>query len=207
MVSLNRDMLIQNINQLMQNNGMTQAKLAEILGTSQSHVSKSLNFKEKQCFTLEQVVGIAQHFGVSIDWLTGNTATASKQTPRSIARFLTGIFENHDASYSTIEVEEEIYTPSDDIYSQDCSIERKKIAYTAIYFPSYWKVPTPHSPDDEAWGAISLAEQAGNDSRMRPVNDFLRKYLQIFKVHEEKGVDDDAYQVVVENYLSKLRDQ
>ena len=62
----NTDILIRNITQLMKDNGITQEKLADILGMSQPNVSKALSLRDKKCFTLDQVVGIAEHFGVSI---------------------------------------------------------------------------------------------------------------------------------------------
>ena len=53
----------------------------------------------------------------------------------------------------------------------------------------------------------SEARQIGNESRMKPVNDFIRKFIQIFEIYDKKGVDEDAYRTVVDNYLSKLRDR
>jgi transcriptional regulator with XRE-family HTH domain len=50
----------------MKANNITQQKLSKILGMSQSNVSKALSLNDKKCFTLNQVVGIADHFGVSI---------------------------------------------------------------------------------------------------------------------------------------------
>lgn len=77
---------------------------------SQPNVSKALSLRDKKCFTLDQVVGIADHFGVSIDQLVGNTAPKSLETgPRAVARFLTGVLESHDARYTTIEVEEGVF--------------------------------------------------------------------------------------------------
>jgi len=51
----NADILIRNITQLMKDNGITQEKLADILGMSQPNVSKALSLRDKKCFTLDQV--------------------------------------------------------------------------------------------------------------------------------------------------------
>ena len=84
----------------------------------------------------------------------------------------------------------------------------KKVSYPAIYFPDYWKVPYPEdNSDEEAMALLSEAEQIGNESRMMPLNDFLRKFIQIFEIHEANGVDDDAYRTVVDSYLGKLRER
>lgn len=54
---------------------------------------------------------------------------------------------------------------------------------------------------------LSEAQQLGNGSRMIPLNDFLRKFIQIFEIHEANGVDDDAYRTVVDSYLGKVRER
>lgn len=210
----NTDILISNINILMKNNDITQKQLADILGMSQPNVSKALNPKDKKCFTLDQVVGIANHFGVSIDFLVGNTEPKSREiNPRSIADFLSRIIESHDAKYRSIEVEETVFEPEmrynvfDGYVPSEASEEKRINSYTAIYFPSYWELPDPESvPRDKFDELLSEARQIGNESRMGPVNDFIRKFIQIYEVYEQNGVDEDAYRTVVDNYLSKLRD-
>lgn len=208
------DILIQNINQLMKNNGMTQEQLAEVLGMSQPNVSKALSLKDKKSFTLDQVVGIAKHFGTSIDKLVGNSSEQTVKTgPRGIAAFLSGVIESHDAKYTTVEIEEEVYEIHEhhNVFNGPelkSEVVQKKISYPAIYFPDYWEVPFPKNNYDEAaMELLSEAQQIGNESRMMPVNDFLRKFIQIYEIYERKGVDEDAYRTVVDNYLSKLRER
>lgn len=198
----------------MKNTDITQKQLADILGMSQPNVSKALDSKDKKCFTLDQVVGIANHFGVSIDFLVGNTEPKSREiNPRSIAVFLSKIIESHDAKYTTVDIEETVYELKDhhNIFSgsfcSPASAERRIISYPAFYFPDYWQLPDPADVDRETYYEIeSEAKQVGNESRMKPVNDFIRKFIQIFEVFDNKGVDEDAYRTVVDNYLSKLRD-
>ena len=64
-----RDILITNIKNLMSNTNTTQEKLAKALGMSQPNLSKALNPKDKKCFTVAQLVEIADHFNVSVDEL------------------------------------------------------------------------------------------------------------------------------------------
>lgn len=209
----NTNILIWNITKLMKDNNITQEKLAEFLGMSQPNVSKALSLKDKKCFTLDQIVGIAEHFGVSIDQLVGNTAPKVLETgPKSIARFLTSVIESHNACYTTVEIEEEVFDVKH-VYNVFDGTEfkteqtNKKVTYPAIYFPDYWKVPKPvNDSDEDAMDLLSEALQIGNESRMMPLNDFLRKFIQIFEIHESNGVDDDAYRMVVDSYLGKLRE-
>lgn len=210
-----QDILIQNIHSLMKANDITQEKLASILGMSQPNVSKALSLKDKKCFTLDQVVGIAAHFGVSIDSLVGNRTPKALETgPRSIADFLSKILENHDANYTTVEIEESVYEPKQVYnvfrgYITDDAEEEKRInSYLAIYFPNYWQLPDPANVDrDDYEDLLSDARHGGNESGMKPVNEFLHKFIQIFEVYDKKGLDEEAYRIVVDNYLSKLPDR
>ena len=209
------NILIKNVLFLMKDNNITQDKLAGILGMSQPNVSKALSLKDKKCFTLDQVVGIADYFGVSIDYLVGNRGPKSRETgPRSVAEFLAKVIESHDATYTTVEIEETVYEPKQ-TYNvfvghtyAEATEEKRIISYPAIYFPDYWKLPDLVEVGQDTFeDMLTEARQVGNDSRMKPVNDFLRKFIQIFEVYDKKGVDEEAYRTVVDNYLSKLRDR
>lgn len=211
----NTNILIRNILSLMKENNLTQEQLASILGMSQPNVSKALSMKDKKCFTLDQVVGIADHFGVSIDFLVGNRSAKSRETgPRAVAEFLSKVIESHDAKYTEVNIEESVYEPKQHYnvfqgYVPEDAAEEKRInSYLAIYLPDYWQLPDPSETERDAYeDLLSDALHGGNESRMKPVNDFLRKFIQIYEVYDKKGVDEEAYRTVVDNYLSKLRDR
>lgn len=91
----NRYILISNIKNLMKNNNMTQQELAEVLDISQPNISKALSVSDTKSFTLDQVVGIAKHFNVSIDWLVGNeTKSIQNLSLRAIGEFLVKLIES-----------------------------------------------------------------------------------------------------------------
>ena len=66
-----QNILKRNIKELLKNKNITQQQLAQTIGMSQSNVSKALSEGDKKCFTVEQIYSIADHFGVSIDWMLG----------------------------------------------------------------------------------------------------------------------------------------
>ncbi|MBE6061167.1 MAG: helix-turn-helix transcriptional regulator [Clostridium sulfidigenes] len=209
MSNFDRDILISNISTLMANNGITQKKLGEILGMSQPNVNHALNPNEKKCFTIDQIVGIAKHFNVSVDSLVGNSsAERAKMSQRSFAEFLTALIERHDLEYTKFKREEEIY----DAYVineppyYDCDIKKEEVEYYSFFLPSYWEVPE-WSNHEEVQMDIQCAQQGGNDKRMLPVNDYLKKFIQIFEVYDNHGLDEKAYRAVVNNYLSRLKDK
>ncbi len=211
----NTDILIQNVLFLMKENHITQERLAEILGMSQPNVSKALSLKDKKSFTLGQVVGIANHFGVSIDYLVGNRSPKSQETgPRAVAEFLSKVVESHDAKYITINVEEKVFE-SEEHYdveygqSYEDIVERNNVnSYIAVYFPSYWQLPDPSVVGQDTFEDMEAeAWQIGNESRMKPVNDFLRKFIKIFNLYDKKELDEDEYRIVIESFLKKLRER
>ena len=199
----------------MKNNNITQEKLAEILGISQPNVSKALSLKSRKNFTLDQVIGIANYFGVSIDFLIGNDAAKSQEIGlRSVAEFLLNVIERHDAKYTSVQFEELVYKPtkSYDTYYRtnrwDTLEEKHANTYLAIYFPDYWQLPDPLTVDRKSFAELySRATQDGNETRMKPLNSLLRKFIQVFEDYENKGVDKKTYRTSIDNYLSKLNDQ
>ena len=112
MSNYDADILIENINRLLSDKGMTQAQLGEILGMSQPNISKALNKNDKKSFTLDQVIGIAKYFHTTVDALIGGSQTSEiRITQRSAAAFLAELIAQHDAKFTTITKTEETYTP------------------------------------------------------------------------------------------------
>lgn len=204
------DILIENINRLVTENGMTQAQLGEILGMSQPNISKALNKNDKKSFTLDQVIGIAKHFHTTVDALIGGSQTSEiRITQRSTAAFLAELIAQHDAKFTAVTKTEETYTPcwdQRDPYA-GYKFEKKDITYPAIYLPSYWEVPKYDGTDDEGVMAVqSEAEQVGNDTRMLPVNEFLFHFKEIFEIYDKGGLTPETYKAVLEDMLNRLRD-
>lgn len=210
MSNYDTDILIKNINKLLSENNMTQAQLGEVIGMSQPNISKALNKNDSKSFTLDQVVGIANHFHTSVDSLigTGNSSTI-KITPRFTAAFLSELIAQHDAKFVTIKKTEDTYIPGWDYndYCPDCKYEKKEISYPAIYLPSYWEVPQMKSLDDEDAMALQAeAEECGNASRMLEVNKFLVHFKEIFEIYERNGLTTETYEAVLTDMLNRLRD-
>lgn len=59
------------ISRLMKDKDITQSQLADIAGMNQSRVSKILNPETSDCFTIHQLVAIAQALHVSTDFILG----------------------------------------------------------------------------------------------------------------------------------------
>ncbi len=207
MSNYDSDILIENIKSHMNEKGITQEKLANILGMSQSNVSKALSTKDKKSFTLDQVVGIAKFFRVSVDSLIGREEQTKLSTsPRSIAAFLAQLIESNDAELIPYEKEEEIsfidYDTTDGY--PDCRIKKEKVKYPAFYLPSYWYIPDG-LPRDRYEELASEWSQIGNDTSMLAVNKFLNQFVEIYSIYKSKGLSEETYRSVLSDMLSHLR--
>ncbi len=206
MPNYDSDILIENIKSHMNEKGITQETLAGALGMSQSNVSKALNKNDKKSFTLDQVVGIAKFFHVSVDSLIGEKGKSKITiTPRSIAAFLVQIIESENAQFFEYEQEEEIHSIDDMSWPPLHNQTKKVIKYPAIYLPSYWYIPA-NLPHDEEQEWIAEMYQVGNDTAMKPVNEFLRHFQEIYTIYKNGSLSEDTYHSVVSDMLSRLRD-
>ena len=209
---LNTDILISNIKLLMEKNDITQAKLAEHLSMSQPNISKALNPNDKKTFTLDQVVGIADYFKVSVDDLIQNISSIKADiSQRSIGKMLIALIENEHIKFENIKIKETVFHPfsdydEDGCYYQAYAPEDGINEYKTFYFPSFWQIPNDISPDehDELQGEIYAC---GNETAMKEINLFINNYLDIYKAYKNKQISEQVYQIVVNEYLSKLNDK
>lgn len=189
----------------MRDKNVSQQKLAEILEMSQPNVSKALNEKDKKCFTLIQVIGIAEYFHISVDELVHNKKSAHISTSqRSIAQFIASLLESGVAkAIPHSEIEEVYVARKADLWMEYVPSE-EKIDYLAFYIPSYWDVPG-NTDDDEAM-LRSEASLIGNETSYKSVNDFLHHYTGVLDAYKKGSLTDDTYKTVLEDLLSHLRD-
>lgn len=209
MSKFDQNILKQNIKALLKNKNMTQQQFADAIGMTQSNVSKALSEGDKKCFTVEQIFSIADHFGVSIDWMLGyKTAERITTGPRAIGAFLAELLSAKNAKYAPAEIHEKVYTV--DYNSRESHYESKVLeqdsTYLAIYFPNYWDPHESATTEEEFWELHSEAEQCGNDTKNIPLNEFLQKFVSILKVFHDKQISEEAYQIVLKDYLSQLKE-
>lgn len=213
MPNYNYDILIDNITLLLKNANITQKQLGEEIGMSQPNISKALNKNDKKRFTLEQIIEIANYFNTSIDALFNNSPSSDiKISPRYTAAFLSELILQHKAEFTLITKETEIYTPSFDYLDNhpDYNVEQREVQYPAIYLPSYWNVPyeiTDKINQDTLWDIQLEAEQCGNDTIMKPVNDFLFHFKELFEIYDKNGLSEETFNTVLEDMLNRLKDK
>ena len=209
MANYDNEILIRNIRKLMENSKITQSALADILGMSQSDVSKALNPSDKRNFTLDQVAGIAKHFNVSIDFLLGiREETNYDLSPKAIAEFFVHLIEHGDVNIIKHPVEEKIYEPYlDEMEGRyDYRYYKKTVSYNAFYFPSFWQIPDGLGYEEQN-ELYMEATECGNEAIHRQTNRFFHQFLQIFDIYKQKGLEEDTYRTVVNDLLSHLSEE
>jgi len=84
-----------NISRLMKDKDITQSQLADAAGMNQSRVSKILNPETSDCFTIQQLVAIAQALHVSTDSILGikTEEIQSEEAEITLADVCTKLFE------------------------------------------------------------------------------------------------------------------
>lgn len=87
--------LKRNISNLMENHKpeVTQEELGKITGLSQPNISKLLSEKNKSCFSLAQLIAIADYFEVSLDSLIGRNLDTVKQKKSTMQDIISALFE------------------------------------------------------------------------------------------------------------------
>lgn len=192
------DILKRNVRALMDKHGTKQEELAQYLDMSQSNVSKALSLKDKKCFTLEQTCRISDFFNVSVDFLVGKRTAYSAVTNREIAEMLVSLIESGAVSFSEISMTEHVYSPETE-HSRS-SEHTTDVNYPALFFRNYW---TPAGEDVDGSQFFQI-QAVGNSTNNYSINEFLRKYIQIYTLHKKGDLYDDTYKSIVQDYLSRI---
>lgn len=207
MSNLNIDILNQNIQTLMEQEGLTQQQLAEKIDMSQPNFSRAFNNKGGQRFTLEQICKIADHFQVSIDFLLGFEKPTNKLSEKEICTLFTSLLEQRKLVKFDISREEEIYTPykTFDGYP-DCDTEKKHIQYNGFLFPSYFDIgPTDRYTEDQLDDFQSDILYGGNsDESNKRINAFFDRYFQIYDMYLHNQITKEFFHEIVDKFLADL---
>ena len=192
------DILKRNVQKLMDEHGTKQEELADYLGMSQPNVSKALNLKYKKCFTLEQACRISDFYNVSVDYLVGKRTTYSAANNREIVDLLITLIESGKVSFSEVNMTEQVYPEPFPHESSDPY--NKEMQYPALFFRDYW-LPGEEDVDGSQFADILAG---GNSTGNYSVNDFLRKFIQVYTLRQKGDLYDETYKAVVHDYLSRI---
>lgn len=206
MPEMNHGILVENIRTLLKNKGMTQQQFADVVGMTQANVSKALNPNDKRCFTLEQVFAISQHFGVSIDELTGNkVAEKAALSPRSVLAFLVDLLRTDKARVASWVNKEEVFIVGYGAQGPSCDHTYLDVEYPAIYFPSHFGFDGVDYDTQEFQELYAEFSQCGNETPFYDMNDIIKKLVPMIELYKNKEIPEEAFQMIVDGYLKQLR--
>ena len=203
MTNMDFSILKWNISMLMAQADMSQQDLADLLGMSQSGVSKCLKpDDESRRFTLEQVCVIADHFNVSLDDLVGRAPEDRQISAKEICQLFATLIQKYRVVRFPYQVDEVVY--EHDYPSYEFRPRKRARKYIAFYFPDH--LTAPGYLDEyrlDEWSAEFSA--GGNDlpDNMK-INNFLQKFIDAFEKHDSGVYDDEDYKILVDAYFKIL---
>lgn len=211
MTTDNIHMLKKNIRRLMDVTRTSQEELAQVIGTSQSNLSKALNPEDdSRRLTLEQLFDIAEHFKVSIDSLFARDVNyASQQSLKSIAALIKKFYESGDIKIASVSVPEVEYLSSyDPVSGYPSRIEEDHIVdYPTIYFPEFWKPEDFADNEDDYFSLLSEVDALGNRTRYAPLNAFIKELTNVNRLCRDNQISPESYDYLTNSLLSQLADK
>ena len=183
----NRDILIQNIKELMKKNNISQSILAdavsETVSLAQARVSNCLNDKKSDNFTVEQIVAIADYFNVSVDSLIGiksRQKSFSEITLKDVCKIINIIANMKGIKF--IDIQNNEY-----IDSSINSILYHKNNYKAIYFSNQlYEFPLTY-----------------NICNVH-INEFIGKMTNLLNLKLNGELSQEDYDYLVSKHIEKL---
>lgn len=230
MQNLDKDILIQNIKQLMKEHDVTQPMLADDLHIGQPSISKCLN--GKQSISIDLIFSISQYFNVSIDSLCSTPVTQSDKADDRRSRVLrrastfndtcdalATLFKFHMLDikeFDHIETiyEEEKYYEDGHLYTQ--FVKKKGVAgtditsnkYNAIFYPNYYEISTKFDSNEDYTDYMSELSCSGNALPENiQINKFLSQLTDLYKIYKNGSLPEEAYLHSIDAIVTQAKEQ
>ena len=205
MDEINFNILKSNIRELMRNNHITQQELSDVLGMSQSNLSKRLKIDDdSNCFTLAQICRLATYFNTSIDKLVGlsDKSTTKQYSVKEICSLFVYLIENHRFSIDKINKDEEEIEPTFDETSyrnRNVSVE-----YTRFFFSNYLVIPEYATEVMHDYYLDTIDFEGNKIPDNVKINKFINNYLHIFEIYDKGDLSEDAYVHTIQSLLDDI---
>lgn len=189
---------------------MTQKELGEIIGCKQGKVSELLNSTEDKMFSVVELLKLAKHFHVSVDYLLGHEPTEEKHdsgtTPRQFCKMLVDMKDKYDYSIGLRKVSANEIRAYYNEQEMDIVQERIESNYLALYFSDYDGDGKYNCGDDEQENSIYDLHPNFN-KKDNSINTFLGHWQKIRSAYLSGSIDKEYYDILVDKKLSEVIDE
>lgn len=210
MENMNYNILIENIESLMRQQGINQARLIEATGIPQPQMSKCLSRSNKGRFTFEQIWKIADFFKVSIDFLVGRKLESDNCSPLTtvaVCKQLMRLIESEMVTWKEIAVEENMYTEDGfaEPYDYPYRWSKGTNKYTAFFFSNFINPDTTDLPEPVLDELQYDFGTCGNEAKENmKINDFLVYYLKLTDLLKKNDLPQEIFDIAIADRLKSM---
>lgn len=193
---IDKEIFIKRLKKLLEENSLTQKNLAQELNRSESVLSKYLNGSDKSFPDAETLCNISNFFGVSTDWLLGqsdNRRIGDSISARDICKAIMAYSDIPYLNFHTIQIEKEEWCVDADGYDEQPEAENRKNTYNAFYFSERFEYGVNDNPYEP--NRCRLPEE---------INGFIKAFLAIKPLYIEGRIDETMYNDFIESQLNKV---
>ena len=188
------------IKEKIKENNITQKELANAaLGMNQSNFNTALNQKNGRHFTLEQYIAIADYLNVSLDTLFGREVSATQISARSICSWIIALLKSKRVEL--LPISRNYF----DAQEYDNTIYPLAKNHYALLFPRFDNISERFKEFQRLHimgGSPNAYDNTDYDNEA--INNFIEKYQDIEQFYREKGMPEEAYNIVIDTYLNEL---
>ena len=190
------------ITALMQEKGINQTELAEMVGLTQPAVSRIVT--GERILSAPELAALSSVFGVSADYLLGlvpSAGTWQQGAPASsVCRILQRWLDAGLVKAAPVTIQENVYMQEGSSYYPS----RAQNQYTAFYFPGYSSLDGAME-EGEAAAVRQCYERHGNASEYaQAVNRFISHLVRLHDACRAGSIDREEYAMLVSRQLHAL---
>ncbi len=205
--------IIEKIEALMEENNINQANLARNIDIGQAQLSKCLNRKGNNYFSIDTLIRISDCFKVPVDHLLGRSTLRITEKPRSnadICRHLVNLIETGTVNIINGVVTEDTYQPNKDSTEGQADpyrYEKKKSPYKMFYFSNFRSLPDMKNLNKSEKKKVE--SELNSNGLYHPkrieINAFIEYYLKLHDLYKKDDLPRAFFEQAIEDRLNQMR--
>ena len=205
--------IIETIEALMDENNINQATLAREINIGQAQLSKCLNRKGNNYFSIDTLIKISDYFKVPVDRLLGRSTVNILEKSHSnadICRHLINLIETNTVNIITGTIEEDTYQPNKnepENPTQPYRYEKKKNLYKMFYFSNF--LPLPDTKDMNKSEKKNVEAELSTNGLYYPkrieINAFIEYYFKLRDLYKKDDLPRAFFEQAIEDRLNQMR--